>query len=62
MRRIVRVDEERCNGCGVCSIICPLKIVSLESGKAVIDEELCDGLGGCVRKCPQEAMRLVEID
>lgn len=62
MRRIVRVNEERCNGCGVCSIICPLKIISLESGKAVIDEELCDGLGGCVRKCPQEAMRLVEVE
>ena len=62
MRRIVRVDEEKCNGCGVCSVICPLKIVSLESGKAVIDEDLCDGLGGCVRKCPQEAMRLVEVD
>jgi len=62
MRRIVRVDEEKCNGCGVCSVICPLKIVSLESGKAIVDEELCDGLGGCVRKCPQEAMRLVEVD
>jgi MinD superfamily P-loop ATPase len=62
MRKIVRVDEEKCNGCGVCSVICPLKIVSLESGKAVIDEELCDGLGGCVRKCPQQAMRLVEVD
>ncbi|KYC51916.1 MAG: hydrogenase MvhADGHdrABC CoB-CoM heterodisulfide reductase subunit A [Candidatus Methanofastidiosum methylothiophilum] len=62
MRRIVRVDEEKCNGCGVCSVICPLKIVSLKSGKAVIDEKLCDGLGGCVRKCPQEAMRLVEVD
>lgn len=62
MRRIVRVDEEKCNGCGVCSVICPLKVVSLGSGKAVIDEELCDGLGACVRKCPQEAMRLVEVD
>ena len=62
MRRIVRVDEEKCNGCGVCSIICPLKIVSIEKGKAVLDEKLCDGLGGCVRKCPQEAMSLVEID
>jgi MinD superfamily P-loop ATPase len=62
MRRIVKVDEEKCNGCGVCSVICPLKIVSLESGKAVIDEELCDGLGGCVRKCPQQAMKLVEVD
>ncbi|KYC45887.1 MAG: hydrogenase MvhADGHdrABC CoB-CoM heterodisulfide reductase subunit A [Candidatus Methanofastidiosum methylothiophilum] len=62
MRKIVRVDEEKCNGCGVCFVICPLKIISLESGKALIDEELCDGLGGCVRKCPQQAMRLVEID
>jgi len=62
MRRIVRVDDEKCNGCGLCSIICPLKIVSIENGKAVLDEDLCDGLGGCVRKCPQEAMSLVEID
>ena len=62
MRKIVRVDEEKCNGCGVCSVICQLKIVSLESGKAVIDEDLCDGLGACVKNCPQEAMGLVEVD
>lgn len=61
MRKIVRVVPEKCNGCGICSVICPLKIVSMESGKAVIDEELCDGLGGCVKKCPQQAMILVDI-
>jgi len=61
MRKIVRVDHEKCNGCGVCSIICPLKIISMNSGKAIIDENLCDGLGGCVRNCPQKAMRLVEV-
>ena len=62
MRKIVRVDEEKCNGCGLCSVLCPLKIVSLESGKAVIDEDLCDGLGACVRNCPQEAMSVVKVD
>ncbi len=62
MRKIVKVDNEKCNGCGICSVICPLKVVSLESGKAVIDEESCDGLGGCVRRCPQKAMRVVEVN
>lgn len=62
MRKIVRVDHDKCNGCGVCAAMCPLKIISIESGKAMIKEELCDGLGGCVRKCPQGAMRLVEVN
>ena len=61
MRIIVRVDSEKCNGCGVCAAMCPLQIISIETGKAIIDEDLCDGLGGCVRKCPQQAMTLVQI-
>lgn len=57
MRNIVRIDEEKCNGCGQCAEACAEGAIEIIDGKAkLISEVYCDGLGACIGHCPQDAI------
>jgi NAD-dependent dihydropyrimidine dehydrogenase PreA subunit len=59
-RQIIRIDDEKCDGCGLCCDGCPEGALQLIDGKArLVSEITCDGLGACVGECPQNAI-LVE--
>ena len=61
MRKIIEIDEKRCNGCGQCVITCAEGALTIIDGKAkVISDNLCDGLGACLGECPQDALKIVE--
>ena len=56
-RQIIRIDEEKCDGCGECCTGCPEGALQLIDGKArLVSEITCDGLGACVGTCPQGAI------
>ena len=60
-RQIVRIDEDLCNGCGVCVGPCAEGAIQMVDGKAkVIREELCDGAGFCLGVCPTGALTIEE--
>ena len=60
MRNIVEIDEEKCDGCGLCVIECAEGALEIRDGKAKIIKDLyCDGLGACIGECPQEALKIV---
>ncbi len=60
-RQIVRIDEELCNGCGVCVLPCAEGAIVMVDGKAkVLDEALCDGAGFCLPVCPTGALSIEE--
>jgi Fe-S-cluster-containing hydrogenase component 2 len=57
LRNIVKIDEEKCNGCGECVNACAEGAIEIVNGKAkLISEIYCDGLGACLGKCPQDAI------
>lgn len=59
VRQIVRIDEEKCNGCGLCVPACEEGAIQIIDGKArLIEERLCDGLGNCLGECPQGAITI----
>ncbi|MDP8257847.1 MAG: 4Fe-4S binding protein [Candidatus Aadella gelida] len=51
----VKVNNEKCTGCGACVSVCPVDAIKIENGKAVISEE-CVDCGECVTQCPVEAL------
>jgi len=57
IREIVRIDEEKCDGCGLCVPACAEGAIRIVDGKArLIAENLCDGLGACLGHCPKDAI------
>lgn len=60
-RKIIEIDEEKCDGCGNCVISCAEGALAIVDGKAkVISDNLCDGLGACLGECPQDALKIIE--
>ena len=60
-RKIIEIDEEKCDGCGLCVPSCAEGSLQIVDGKArVVAENLCDGLGACLGECPNGALRIVE--
>jgi len=56
-REIIKIDEEKCNGCGICIPNCPEGALQVIDGKArLISDIFCDGLGACIGHCPQGAI------
>ncbi|NLY43903.1 MAG: 4Fe-4S binding protein [Clostridiaceae bacterium] len=61
IRKIVYIDENKCNGCGLCIPNCAEGAIKIVDGKAkLISDNLCDGLGACLGHCPQDAIRIIE--
>jgi Pyruvate/2-oxoacid:ferredoxin oxidoreductase delta subunit len=59
IRNIVKIDEEKCNGCGFCVKACAEGAIQLIDGKAkLVSEIYCDGLGACIGHCPQDAITI----
>jgi len=61
LRNIVKIDEEKCNGCGVCIPACAEGAIQIVDGKARLVKDIyCDGLGACLGKCPQDAITVIQ--
>jgi len=61
IRKIIKIDEEKCNGCGVCVPSCAEGALQIIDGKArLISEIYCDGLGACLGECPEGAISIEE--
>ena len=60
-RRIIKIDERRCNGCGLCASACHEGAIGMVDGKAkLLREDYCDGLGDCLPACPVNAISFEE--
>lgn len=63
IRKIVKINEDKCNGCGACAHACHEGAIVMENGKAkLISDIYCDGLGDCLPACPTGAIEIIERD
>ncbi len=61
IRRIIEINEEKCNGCGACAAACHEGAIGMVNGKAkLLRDDYCDGLGDCLPTCPTGAITFVE--
>ena len=61
IRRIIKIDEDKCDGCGLCAEACHENAIAIVDGKAtLIKDDYCDGLGDCLPACPREAIAFEE--
>ena len=61
LRKIITIDEEKCNGCGACADACHEGAIAIVDGKAkLMREDYCDGLGDCLPACPTDAIAFEE--
>ncbi|PVX26794.1 MAG: 4Fe-4S ferredoxin [Candidatus Bathyarchaeum sp.] len=61
LRNIVKIDEKKCNGCGICIPACAEGAIQIIDGKAKLVKDIyCDGLGACLGKCPQDAITIIQ--
>jgi len=60
-RKVVKIDEAKCDGCGQCASACAEGAIEIVDGKArVVSDSYCDGLGACLGTCPQDAITIEE--
>jgi len=60
-RKIISIDQEKCNGCGICVPDCPEGALQIIDGKArLVGDLLCDGLGACLQSCPEDTISVEE--
>ena len=61
IRKIIHIDEEKCNGCGACATACHEGAIGIVNGKAkLLRDDYCDGFGDCLPTCPMDAIHFVE--
>lgn len=61
IRKIIQIDEEKCNGCGACAAACHEGAIGMVDGKArLLRDDYCDGLGDCLPSCPTGAITFTE--
>ena len=61
IRKIIQIDEHRCNGCGLCASACHEGAIGMVDGKArLLRDDYCDGLGDCLPACPVNAISFIE--
>lgn len=61
IRKIIEINEEKCNGCGLCAKTCHENAIGMVNGKAkLLRDDYCDGLGDCLPTCPTGAITFVE--
>ena len=61
IRRIIEIDQDKCNGCGACAAACHEGAIAMVNGKAkLMRDDYCDGLGDCLPTCPTGAITFVE--
>ena len=62
VRKIVHIDEEKCDGCGQCVPSCAEGAIRIVDGRArLVSDTYCDGLGACLGRCPRDAITIVEF-
>ena len=62
-RKITKIDEEKCVGCGLCVSVCKESAIDIINGKAkIIRDDYCDGLGNCLPVCPTKAITFEELE